>query len=97
MYQEFRQVAFEDAEQRGSTVGLKNLVQYYNESLLSQKILSDQIANDFLELVKNEGPNPERPAFDKLRAAWRNGAFNMKNRKKLDSIMDPSLKAELER
>ncbi|KAL8863058.1 MAG: hypothetical protein Q9178_000431 [Gyalolechia marmorata] len=97
MYQEFRQVAFEDAEQRGSNVGLKNLVQYYNESLLSQKILSDQIANDFLELVRSEGPNPERPAFDKLRAAWRNGAFNMKNRKKLDSIIDPSLKAELER
>ncbi|KAL8897243.1 MAG: hypothetical protein Q9192_002673 [Flavoplaca navasiana] len=97
MYQEFRATAFEDAEKRGSNVGLKNLVQYYNESILSQKVISDQIANDLLELVAREGRNPERPAFDKLRAAWRNGAFNMKNRKKLDSIMDISLKAELER
>ncbi|KAL8770060.1 MAG: hypothetical protein Q9209_004098 [Squamulea sp. 1 TL-2023] len=97
MYQEFRQIAFEDAEQRGSNVGVKHLVQYYNESILSQKVVSDQVASDLLELVKNERPNAERPAFDKLRGAWRNGAFNMKNRKKLDSMMDASLKAELER
>ncbi|KAL8787145.1 MAG: hypothetical protein Q9213_002361 [Squamulea squamosa] len=97
MYQEFRQIAFEDAEQRGSNVGVKNLIQYYNESILSQKVVSDQVASDLLELVKHEGPNAERPAFDKLRSAWRNGAFNMKNRKKLDSMMDAMLKAELER
>ncbi|KAL8657001.1 MAG: hypothetical protein Q9226_002357 [Calogaya cf. arnoldii] len=97
MYQEFRATAFEDTEKRGSSVGLKNLIQYYNESILSQKLVSNQIANDFLELVKSEGHNAERPSFDKLRAAWRNGAFNMTNRKKLDSIMDESLKAELER
>ncbi|KAL8998011.1 MAG: hypothetical protein Q9169_002851 [Polycauliona sp. 2 TL-2023] len=97
MYQEFRAVAFEDAEKCGSNVGLKNLIQYYHESILSQKVVSDQIARDLLGLIVGEGRNPERPAFDKLRAAWRNGAFNMKNRKKLDSIMDKSLKVELER
>ncbi|KAL8669973.1 MAG: hypothetical protein Q9168_005466 [Polycauliona sp. 1 TL-2023] len=97
MYQEFRTTAFEDAEKCASNVGLKNLIQYYNESILSQKVVSDQIARDLLGLVVSEGRNPERPAFDKLRAAWRNGAFNMKNRKKLDSIMDKSLKVELER
>ncbi|KAI4280352.1 MAG: hypothetical protein L6R38_004535 [Xanthoria sp. 2 TBL-2021] len=97
MYQEFRTTAFEDAEKRGSNVGLKNLVQYYNESIFSQKVVSDQIASDFIELVTSEGRSSERPSFDKLRAAWRNGAFNLKNRKKLDSIMDVSLKAELER
>ncbi|KAL8681162.1 MAG: hypothetical protein Q9186_002694 [Xanthomendoza sp. 1 TL-2023] len=97
MYQEFRQIAFEDAEKRDSNVGLRNLIQYYNESILSQKVVSDQIASDLLGLVMREGRNNERPAFDKLRAAWRNGAFNMKNRKKLDNIIDPSLKVELER
>ncbi|KAL8937665.1 MAG: hypothetical protein Q9216_004317 [Gyalolechia sp. 2 TL-2023] len=97
MYQEFRQTAFEDAEKHGSNVGLKNLVQYYNESILSQKVVSDPIATDFLDLVKSESTMEERPAFDKLRAAWRNGAFNMKNRKKLDSMIDASLKTELER
>lgn len=97
MYQEFRQTAFEDMEKGNSSVGLKNLVQYYVESILSQKVVSDQIASDFLGLVMNESRRNDRPAFDKLRAAWRNGAFNMKNRKKLDNMIEPSLKAELER
>lgn len=97
MYQEFRQTAFEDAEKNGSNVGLKNLIQYYNESILSQKVVSDQIASDLLDLIKSESSEKERPAFGILRAAWRNGAFNLKNRKKLDGIIDPSVKAELER
>lgn len=97
MYQEFRQTAFEDADKHGSNVGVKNLVQYYNESILSQKVISDPIATDFLNLVSSESTKQERPAFEKLRAAWRNGAFNMKNRKKLDGMIDASLKAELER
>ncbi|KAL9604516.1 MAG: hypothetical protein Q9219_000481 [cf. Caloplaca sp. 3 TL-2023] len=97
MYLEFRQTALEDAEKHGSNVGLRNLIQYYNESVIGQKIVSDIIATDFVNLVKSESTEKERPAFAKLRAAWRNGVFNMKNRKKLDSIFDPSLKTELER
>lgn len=97
MYEEFRQIAFEDAAKQDSTVGIKNLIQYYDESLLGQKVISDDIARDFVDLVKSESKNPERPAFDKLRAAWRNGAFNMKNRKKIDNIIDADLKTELER
>lgn len=97
MYQEFRQIAFEDAAKQDSAVGIKNLIQYYDESILSQKVISDDIARDFVDLVKKEKSGLERPAFDKLRAAWRNGAFNMKNRKKIDNIIDADLKAELER
>lgn len=97
MYQEFRQIAFEDAAKQESAVGIKNLIQYYDESILSQKVISDDIARDFVDLVKKEKSGLERPAFDKLRAAWRNGAFNMKNRKKIDNIIDADLKAELER
>ncbi|KAL8640163.1 MAG: hypothetical protein Q9228_002888 [Teloschistes exilis] len=97
MYHEFRQIAFDDANNRQSAVGVEKLIQYYNESILSPKdVVSDQIASDFLSLVGNEGVSHERPAFDRLRAAWRNGAFNIQNRKKLDSIMDPSLKAAIE-
>lgn len=97
MYEEFRKIAFEDAAKQESTVGIKNLIQYYDESLLGQKVISDDIARDFVDLVKTESSSTERPAFDKLRAAWRNGAFNMKNRKKIDNIIDADLKAELER
>ncbi|KAA6406374.1 MAG: hypothetical protein FRX48_09839 [Lasallia pustulata] len=99
MYDEFRQLAFEDAMQRGSNVGMRNLVQFYDESILGQKVISNEIARDFLDLVGHErqGKSDERPGFDKLRAAWRNGAFNMKNRKRIDTIIDPELKAELEK
>ncbi|KAL8712320.1 MAG: hypothetical protein Q9220_003471 [cf. Caloplaca sp. 1 TL-2023] len=97
MYQEFYQAALEDVERFNTLVGLKNLLQYYNESILGHKVVSDQIARDFVSLVKSESRLAERPAFDKLRAAWRNGAFNMKSRKKIDSMIDSSLKADLER
>lgn len=97
MYEEFRKIAFEDVAKQESTVGIRNLIQYYEESILGQKVIPDDIARDFVDLVKSEGSSAERLAFDKLRAAWRNGAFNMKNRKKIDNIIDADLKAELER
>lgn len=97
MYQEFRQIAFDDADKQESTVGIKNLIQYYGEAILGQTIISNDIARDFVDLVMKEKSDTERPAFKKLRAAWRNGAFNVKNRKKIDNIIDADLKAELER
>lgn len=97
MYDEFRRLAFEDASERQSYVGIRNLIQYYDEAIASQKVVSDDIARDFVELVKNEATATSRPAFLKLRAAWRNGAFNMKNRKKIDNFIDQELRADLER
>lgn len=97
MYEEFRRTAFEDANQRDSMVGLKNLVQYYDEATLGQKVMTDGIARDYVDLVQGEGAGQEQPAFDKLRSAWRNGATNMKNRKKIGDFLDPELKAKLER
>lgn len=98
MYEEFRQLALEDASQRESTFGLRNLLQYYDESILSQKTISDDnIARDFVDLVKLESNSKERPAFGKLRAVWRNGAYNMKNRSKLSKFLDPDLRSELDR
>lgn len=97
MYEEFRHLAFEDAAQRESHVGVRNLVLYYDESVLSQKVISDDLARDYVDLVKVEASRKERLAFDKLRSAWRNGAFNMRNRVKIDKIIDADLRAELER
>ena len=97
MYDEFRRLAFEDASERQSYVGIGNLTQYYDEAIASQKVITDDIARDFVELVKNEATTGNRPAFTKLRAAWRNGAFNMKNRKKIDNFIDQDLRTDLER
>ncbi|KAI9840061.1 MAG: hypothetical protein M1819_000254 [Sarea resinae] len=95
MYGEFRQTAFEDAQKK-SEVGIQNLIQYYDQALHSQKTISNDIARDYVELVRNEDADKERPGFDKLRAAWRNGALNMKNRKKVDNVVDKELRAQLE-
>ncbi|MCJ1420880.1 hypothetical protein MMC32_007239 [Xylographa parallela] len=97
MYEEFRHLAFEDFTTRDSTTGLHNLVMYYDASILGQKVVSDDLARDYVELVKSETSRTEKVAFDKLRAAWRNGAMNLKNRVKIDKILDPALKIDLER
>lgn len=98
MYEEFHRLAWEDATQRDSTVGIRSLKRFYDESILSQKAVSDDnIARDFIDIVKAESSQTDRPSFSKLRAVWRNGAFNMRNRSKLSRFVDEDLKAELER
>ncbi|KAE9376816.1 hypothetical protein N431DRAFT_331921 [Stipitochalara longipes BDJ] len=96
MYTEFRRYAHEDARDN-AMIGLKNLVSYYDEVLNSKKkVIPETLARHYVELVKNEEPG-NRPAFEKLRAAWRNGALDMKSRKKIDNFVDAKLREELER
>ncbi|RDL42109.1 Winged helix DNA-binding protein [Venustampulla echinocandica] len=95
MYSEFRKYAFEDAESK-ATSGMKNLISYYDEVLNSKKkVIPETLARHYVELVKGEDQN-DRPAFERLRAAWRNGALDMKSRKKIDNFVDPKLREELE-
>jgi la-related protein 1 len=96
MYTEFRRYAYEDAQDNDMT-GMKSLISYYDEILNSKKkVIPETLARHYVELVKNEEPGT-RPAFEKLRAAWRNGALDMKSRKKIDNFVDPKLREELER
>jgi la-related protein 1 len=96
MYNEFRQYAFEDASENAPS-GMKNLISYYDEVLNSKKkVIPEGLARHYVEIVKGEKQG-ERPAFEKLRAAWRNGALDMKSRKKIDNLVDPQLREELER
>lgn len=97
MYNEFRRLAFDDFSARDATNGLNSLIQFYDAWLSSDKIMPDEVAKDLVNLVKTEPRNDERPTFHKLRSAWRNGAFNLKNRKKIDRVLDDSLRAELEK
>lgn len=98
MYEEFRACAIEDAMYRQSTLGMSNLIAYYDEVLNSRrKTISEVLARHYVDLVCNEDLSGERPGLAKLRASWRNGALDMKSRKKIDNLVDPALREELER
>lgn len=96
MYEEFRQLALDDAKSRHSDVGLKSLIKYYSETLDSQHIIRHKVAKDYVDLVKSEDTDRERPAFKQLRSAWRNGALNLKNRKRISDLVDVELRTALE-
>ena len=100
MYAEFRKYAFEDA-QRNASVGLEQLSRYYDQVLSKPRVISDALAVHYVELVNHEEASTETnshsPAFTRLRSAWRNGALDMKSRKKIDNLVDAKLKEELER
>jgi la-related protein 1 len=98
MYEEFRKCAIDDYHNRQNMFGMTNLVQYYDEVLKSKnKVIPDILAKHYVDVVKGEDPSRERIAFAKLRAAWRNGAVEMKSRKKISNLVDHELREELER
>ncbi len=91
-------MAVEDESIRQSTFGKKSLIQYYDEALLGQRTVpNDVIASDFVEIVKKETSKGEGLLFKRLRAAWRNGAWNAKNRSKVSKCLDASLTTELDK
>lgn len=101
MYREFRQYAIADAD-ADAVDGMTSLIAYYDETLNNKKkVIPDVLARHYIDLVNHEklsaASHSDRPAFTKLRLAWRNGALDMRSRKKIDSLVDAALKAELER
>ncbi|KAI9891814.1 MAG: hypothetical protein M1814_002379 [Vezdaea aestivalis] len=96
MYYEFRELALEDATQKSLNTGMKRLAEYYDACFLGKDIMADGLVSHYYDLVKREKVSSGRPAFIKLRDAWRNGALNMKTRKKMDNLVDAKLREELE-
>lgn len=96
MYSEFKYFARDDAQQRRSAVGLQNLVQFYAKALASSNPIRDHIVKDYVDLVRDEPSILNGQARKQLRQAWRNGALNLKNRKKLADILDDGIKQSLE-
>jgi la-related protein 1 len=96
MYSEFRQLAADDAKSRQSPVGRNNLIKYYSAALAHQDPVRLLVAKDYVALVKSELHSSDRPAYKQLRTAWRDGALNMKNRKRIMDFIDEGLVAELD-
>lgn len=97
MYTEFKDHANEDGKSRHNFTGLQNLIKFYSQSLASHNPIRDRVVKDYVQLVQNEPQELKRAAFKDLRAAWRNGALNLKNRKKLADILDDELKEKLDK
>jgi la-related protein 1 len=98
MYLEFKDLAFDDAIHRQDNTGIKKLIQFYDEILNKrQRIIPEVFARHYVDLVRSEDPTKERPGFTKLRASWRDGAVEMKSRKRIQDLLDPKLREELER
>ncbi|USW47917.1 Putative La domain containing protein [Septoria linicola] len=96
MYGEFKYYATDDVKNRSNTTGMQNLLQFYAKALASSTPIRDHIVKDYVELVKAEPAPSHGQGFKALRQAWRNGALNLKNRKKLNDIVDEELRKRLE-
>ncbi|KAK4634532.1 hypothetical protein CLAFUW4_00730 [Fulvia fulva] len=96
MYREFQELAHLDAQERRNGVGMRNLVLFYAKALSSTNPIRDNIIRDYVALVNNEPQILGGAAYKQLRQAWRDGALNLKNRKKLADILDEALKTKLE-
>ena len=81
LYEEFRDFAHEDAA-RGNDSGNKHLYAYYHSALECTKPMLDRVAADLVSVLRNE-QDEARPIFKMMKQAWRNGALDMKTRKRL--------------
>jgi la-related protein 1 len=96
MYEEFCFLASEDFK-IGSTFGIDRLLGFYSKALMSEFPIRDRVAKDYVALVTEESGVGKGKAFMELRRAWRNGATNLRNRKKLSGFMEAKLREELDR
>ncbi|KIW82483.1 hypothetical protein Z517_05510 [Fonsecaea pedrosoi CBS 271.37] len=95
MYQEFKTTAIGDLLE-GSDSGMSHLVRYFGKLLSAPVPISERLASDMINLYREEKPD-NRPVFHALRAAWRNGATNLKTIKRLGDVLSAEEKAELDK
>jgi la-related protein 1 len=96
MYSEFRQLAEDDLFQHKSSVGRDNLIKFFSGALAHPEPVRHIVAKDYVDLVMAEPRDSDRFAYKQLRLAWRDGALNMKNRKRIKQFIGPQLEAELD-
>jgi la-related protein 1 len=99
MYNGFKSLALDDLSFRNASSGFNRLVRFYGAFLSCKKILPDEVVEDLLVLCRRKLSShlSGHMAFDTLRSAWHSQACDAGNRLKIDSLLDASLRAELEK
>lgn len=93
MYNEFKTLAAED-QARGDERGIKYLLRYYDGALVEKAPISTHVAQDLVDLLRKE-TDPSRPVFKLLRQAFRDGAFHVRSRKRIQDILNTEEKTEV--
>ena len=95
MYQDFKTVALQDREE-GDNFGVNLLLNYYDTVLKRPLPVNDAVASDLVSLLREEADSQGR-VHKMLRLAWRNGALNLKTRKKIAELLRPEEKASFDK
>lgn len=77
-------------------MGIQHLMNYYHGALKTSAALSDRVASDLVISLREE-TDPNRPVFKMMRMAWRNGALNLKTRKRVGDLLKKEEKAEFDK
>ena len=95
MYSEFKKLAEADFK-AGDAVGVQHLMTYYHGALKSSAALSEHVATDLVTSFREE-QDATRPVFKMMRIAWRDGALNLKTRKRIGDLLNDEEKVEFDR
>ena len=95
MYNEFKSLADADAR-NGDLIGNQLLLNYYQSALKSPAPLAERVATDLVASLREE-KDADRPIFKMLRMAWRDGALNLKSRKRIGDLLQQEEKIEFDK
>ncbi len=95
MYSEFKRLAEADLKE-DDAAGIEHLMSYYRGALKSSAALSEHVALDLVSSLREE-KDANRPVFKMMRIAWRDGALNLKTRKRIGDLLRDEEKAEFDK
>lgn len=96
MYLEFKRYAEEDAKDRQSQTGLQNLLKYYDQALHSHNTVPIQVAKDYGILAQRQQGKQDGQAYKTLHRSWRDGALDLRNRKRMSDVLEVEFRKVLE-
>ena len=95
MYQDFKTVALQDLSE-GDDSGVTYLMLYYQAVLKNKPPVSDAVASDLVRFLRDEADG-NATVYKIMRLAWRNGALNLKTRKRIGDLLSDEEKASFDK